>query len=131
VPFLDHELMEHAWSLPDHLKIAGGVGKALLRKAARGRVPQVILDRPKKGFGTPTAAWLRGGMRALAHDALGSSRSLARTRFDGRFVDRLLARHEAGEDLSAELWPLVVLELWHKAFIAEARPRPQPVAEVA
>ena len=66
VPFLDHELMEHAWSLPDHLKIHNGVGKALLRKAARGRVPQAILDRPKMGFGTPTAAWLRGGMRELA-----------------------------------------------------------------
>ena len=69
VPFLDHELMEHAWALPDPLKIAGGVGKALLRKAARGRVPQAILDRPKQGFATPTAAWLRGGLRELANDA--------------------------------------------------------------
>jgi asparagine synthase (glutamine-hydrolysing) len=131
VPFLDHELMEYAWSLPDHLKIAGGVGKALLRRSARGRVPQAILDRPKKGFGTPTAAWLRGGMRALAHDALTDSRSLTRSRFDARFVERLLTRHQGGEDLSAELWPLVVLELWHRAFIAEARPRPERIAEVA
>src|SRR6185312_328421 len=89
VPFLDHELMEHAWSLPDHLKIHNGVGKALLRKAALGRVPQAILERPKMGFGTPTAAWLRGGMRDLAHDALSDSRSLARERFDLGFVQSL------------------------------------------
>ncbi len=127
VPFLDHELMEHAWSLPDHLKIAGGVGKALLRKAARGRVPQAILDRPKKGFGTPTAAWLRGGMRELAHDALRGARSLARERFDLAFVDKLLERHQAGADLSAELWPLVVLELWHQSFSRAARPAPEPI----
>jgi asparagine synthase (glutamine-hydrolysing) len=131
VPFLDHELMEFAWALPDHFKIAGGVGKALLRRAARGRVPPAILARPKQGFATPTAAWLRGGLRPLAHDLLGDGRSLARARFDGGFVRALLARHEAGEDLSAELWPLLVLELWHRAFVAEARPRPQPVAEVA
>ncbi len=129
VPFLDHELMEHAWSLPDHLKIQHGVGKALLRKAARGRVPQAILDRPKMGFGTPTAAWLRGGMRELANDVLTDGRSLARERFDLGFVRALLARHQAGADLSAELWPLLVLELWHKSF--SARPLPETVREVA
>ncbi|MCU1277672.1 MAG: asparagine synthase (glutamine-hydrolyzing) [bacterium] len=129
VPFLDHELMEHVWSLPDHLKIANGVGKALLRKAAVGRVPQAILDRPKMGFGTPTAAWLRGGMRELANDALTDNRSLARERFDLRLVRSLLDRHQAGADLSAELWPLVVLELWHKNF--STRPLPEPVREVA
>ena len=131
VPFLDHKLMEHAWSLPDHLKIHNGVGKALLRKAARGRVPQAILDRPKKGFGTPTAAWLRGGMRELAQAALTDNRSLARERFDLGFVRRLLDRHQAGADLSAELWPLVVLELWHQSFSAASRPRPEPMREVA
>jgi asparagine synthase (glutamine-hydrolysing) len=129
VPFLDHELMEHAWSLPDHLKIHNGVGKALLRKAALGRVPQAILDRPKMGFGTPTAAWLRGGLKDLAHDVLDDTRSLARERFDLGMVRSLLARHEAGADLSAELWPLVVLELWHKNF--SARPMPEPIREVA
>jgi asparagine synthase (glutamine-hydrolysing) len=131
VPFLDHELMEHAWALPDRLKIGGGVGKLLLRRAARGRVPQAILERPKRGFATPTAAWLRGGLRALAYEALTDGRSLTSTRFDKGVVRRLLARHQAGDDRSAELWPLLVLELWHRAFVAEARPRPQPVAEVA
>ncbi|HEX4462383.1 MAG TPA: asparagine synthase (glutamine-hydrolyzing) [Polyangia bacterium] len=131
VPFLDHELMEHTWSLPDHMKIAGGVGKALLRKAARGRVPQAVLDRPKMGFGTPTAAWLRGGMRDMADAALFDPRSLAHERFDTPFLHQLWDRHQAGADLSAELWPLVVLELWHRNFNAEARPRPEPLSEVA
>jgi len=129
VPFIDHELMEHAWSLPDHLKIHNGVGKALLRKAAVGRVPQAILDRPKMGFGTPTAAWLRGGLNDLVHDVLDYPRSIARERFDLGVVRSLLSRHEAGADLSAELWPLVVLELWHKNF--SARPMPEPIREVA
>ncbi|MGZ3425255.1 MAG: asparagine synthase (glutamine-hydrolyzing) [Polyangia bacterium] len=129
VPFLDHELMEHAWSLPDHLKIHNGVGKALLRKAAVGRVPQAILDRPKMGFGTPTAAWLRGGMRELMNDALTDSRSLARDRFDLSLIRTLCDRHQAGADLSSELWPLVVLELWHKNF--SVRPMPEPIREVA
>jgi asparagine synthase (glutamine-hydrolysing) len=131
VPFLDHELMEHAWSLPDSLKISGGVGKALLRKAARGRVPQVILDRPKKGFATPTATWLRGGLRELLEDSLTGTRSVARERFDGKLVRGLIDQHGAGADRTAELWPLLVLELWRQNFRAEARPAPEPIREVA
>ena len=125
VPFLDHELMEHAWSLPDHLKIHNGVGKALLRKAAVGRVPQAILDRPKMGFGTPTAAWLRGGLRELAHDALTDSRSLARERFDLGFVRSLLARHASrrrsvGRAVAAGRARALAQELL-------ARPMPEPI----
>jgi asparagine synthase (glutamine-hydrolysing) len=131
VPFLDHELMEHAWSLPDRLKISGGVGKVLLRKAARGRVPKPILERPKQGFATPTAAWLRGGLRPLLEEALSDGRSLARERFDRCLVRGLIDQHLAGADRSAELWPLLVLELWQRRFRAEARPRPQPIQEVA
>jgi asparagine synthase (glutamine-hydrolysing) len=131
VPFLDHELMEHAWSLPDALKISSGVGKAILRKAARGRVPAAILARPKLGFATPTATWLRGGLRPLLEDALSDGRSLARERFDRRVVRRLIDRHQSGADQSAELWPLLVLELWQRQFRAEARPRPEPAQEVA
>jgi len=131
VPFLDHLLVEHAWSLPDQLKIHNGVGKALLRKAALGRVPQAILERPKMGFGTPTAAWLRSGLRDLMHDALLDTRSLARERFDLAFVRSLVARHQAGADRSAELWPLIVLELWHRSFSARPMPEPVTVREVA
>ncbi len=121
VPMLDHRLVEHAWALPDRMKLSGAVGKALLRRAAAGRVPRFVLERPKKGFGTPTAAWLRGGLYDLARSTLLGARAFTRARFDVRYVESLLARHRAGADFSAELWPLVVLELWHREFIAGAR----------
>jgi asparagine synthase (glutamine-hydrolysing) len=127
VPFLDHKLVEYAWALPDHLKIDGGVGKYLLRKAARGRIPDFVLDRVKKGFGTPTANWLRTGMHDLLRGVLLSASSFARDRFDIRIVAQLCERHRRGEaDLSAELWPLFVLELWHREVLAPARRRPSP-----
>jgi asparagine synthase (glutamine-hydrolysing) len=125
VPFLDHELVEHVWSLPDHLKVANGVGKALLRKAARGRVPRAILERPKLGFATPTAAWLRSGLREQLRAALTDQRSLARERFAAPVVAALIERHQQGADLSADLWPLLVLEVWLKGVREAARPRPE------
>ena len=124
VPFLDHKLVEYAWSLPDSMKVRGAAGKHLLRQAVRGRIPQFVLDRQKKGFGTPTAAWLRTGMFDLMRSSLTATRSFARDRFDIRQVWSLIERHHTGRaDLSAELWPLLVLELWHQQLAAQPRKR--------
>jgi len=133
VPLLDHHLVEYAWSLPDAMKLRGGVGKLLLRRAAQGRVPRFVLQRPKQGFATPTASWLRGGLYDLMEDALFQRRSFARERFDLRLVTRLCREHRAGRaDRSAELWPLLVLELWHHALVAGRRRRGlTPLREVA
>lgn len=113
VPLLDHRLVEHAWSLPDSLKLRGGTGKHLLRRAMRGRVPPSILARPKLGFATPAAGWLRGRLSALTHAALLDRSSLASERFSRRHLERLLREHVEGQaDRSPELWALLVLELW-------------------
>src|SRR5207253_7693861 len=46
VPFLDHELVELAARIPPSLKVRRGTTKALLRHAARGLVPDRIIDKP-------------------------------------------------------------------------------------
>jgi asparagine synthase (glutamine-hydrolysing) len=128
VPLLDHQLVEHIWSLPDSLKVKGYIGKYILRKAARGRVPPFVLEREKLGFSTPTAAWLRGGLYGLAREALLGTRSITRDRFHLPYVRSLLERHRRGADFSTELWPLVILELWHASF-ARRRPTRETVPE--
>ena len=53
-PFLDRRLLETAFSIPEHFLIKDGMKKSLLRDAARGIVPDIILDNPKKvGFNGP------------------------------------------------------------------------------
>ena len=49
VPFLDHELVELAAACPPELKLAHG-GKGVLKEAARGNVPDGVIDRPKGYF---------------------------------------------------------------------------------
>lgn len=74
VPFLTTALADFAYSLPDELLIAGdGTTKAILRRAMRGIVPDVILDRRDKiGFVTPEARWFAGSpaLRARLADAV-------------------------------------------------------------
>ena len=57
--FLDNDVVEFCQRLPYHFKFRNGRGKYLLRNALKGLLPKEILDRPKKGFGIPAAAWLR------------------------------------------------------------------------
>ena len=58
-PFLDNEVVELARRLPTRLKCRHGRGKHILRESLRGRVPDRLLDRPKKGFAMPLTRWLK------------------------------------------------------------------------
>jgi asparagine synthase (glutamine-hydrolysing) len=113
-PFLDHELMEFAASLPPSLKVRGTEKKVALRRALRGWVPDEILDGRKMGFRSPIADWFRGELRQYARDVLLDPSAIRRGYFHGPAVSRLLDRHESGaQDLSQAIWTLLIFELWH------------------
>lgn len=60
LPFLNHELVEFAFSLPSHLKIRNGYGKWALRTAIAPLLPDGIAWRSGKiGFEPPQAQWLK------------------------------------------------------------------------
>ena len=63
---LDHEFMEFAASLPSSDKLSGRAYKVGLKDAARGWVPDEILDAPKRGFRLPIHDWLRTDLRDYA-----------------------------------------------------------------
>jgi asparagine synthase (glutamine-hydrolysing) len=130
VPFLDHELVELAASLPDHLKRSTGTGKVALRRAMEGIVPAPILGRSKKGFLTPTASWLRRELRGWSRELLLAQDSACRSWFDIDAVERLVDQHERGiASRYDELWSLLVFETWHGVFV-DGGFRPARRAEV-
>ncbi len=110
-PLLDHRLVEFAATLPVGMRIRGGQGKWLLKRALEPYLPRDILYRPKMGFVTPVSAWFRG---ALADDAAALSRSriLADTGwFDLPVLADLAAQHRAGRaDHGRTLWQFLMLE---------------------
>jgi asparagine synthase (glutamine-hydrolysing) len=124
VPLLDHPLVEWAARLPARFKVRGTEGKVLLKRLARRLVPRAVVDRPKVGFTVPLAPWFRGPLREQLVDTLLSPAALNRGYYDEATLRHYVADHlEGRRDRSRELWTLLTLELWHRAYIDQA-PRP-------
>ena len=108
-PFLDHHLVELAQNLPTRHKIRGRQTKVLLRRALAGLVPQWVVERPKKGFGTPLAQWLAGPCAQLLEDLPERLEGFA----DPTRVQALLDEHRRGHrDHRRRLWTLLTLARW-------------------
>jgi asparagine synthase (glutamine-hydrolysing) len=117
-PFLDHEFMELVASMPASLKMHGLQGKYILKKAFRGLLPEKILSRQKMGFGIPVDQWFRGELKDYLREIVLSERALKRGYFNREGLEHIIADHN---DRRAEngyrLWALLMLELWHRAYI--------------
>ena len=113
VPFLDHELVELAAACPPELKLAHG-GKGVLKEAARGVVPDSIIDRPKGYFPVPAIRHLEGPfldrVRDAVTDPVAKARGLVRRDWlDTMLADPNTARTNLG---SNALWQVALLEMW-------------------
>ena len=118
VPFLDRSVVEFGYSLPARHKIRNGVGKALVKDVVAQDAPRDLMYRPKQGFPTPIAKWLREDLHDRARAILLDERTLARGYVRPDYVRRCLDRHRDGvEDLSHRLFTLLVLELWHRKYV--------------
>lgn len=109
-PLLDHRLVEFAARLPEGMRVRGSVGKYLLKKSLERYLPHDILYRPKQGFVTPIAEWLRGPLADASRGI--ASGSLAQTGFfRPQAISALAEAHIAGRtDHSRTLWQLLMLE---------------------
>ena len=112
VPFLDHRLVEAAFQVDAAIVFEGAERKALLKGVARSWLPPRILTARKKGFSAPLGAWMRQGLRDLAHRLLP----------DGSLVGREIFRADAAAAFAAEarpkeVWLLLAAELWARRWL--------------
>ena len=118
VPLLDHELVELAARIPHDIKVRGGRLKHAMKEAVSGLLPGDILDREKRGFGTPMGAWLKGSLAPLVRNLLSQRAVEARQLFHYPAVAELIALHEASRiDGTDRLLSLMNLEIWSRLYI--------------
>jgi len=118
VPFLDHTLVEFAMSVPDRLKIRGGVQKYVFKEAVSDLLPAGIVHRKKMGFPTPLRQWLREPATLPLLDSLLEPEGLLASCCDLDAIRRLSADHIAGShDNTDRIWSLLNLQIWGDTFI--------------
>ncbi|TAJ07489.1 MAG: asparagine synthase (glutamine-hydrolyzing) [Planctomycetota bacterium] len=122
-PLLDHALVEWSRTLPGRCRIRDGNGKWLLRRWLEGRVPAEVLQRKKRGFGTPLGRWFRRELAPLSDGYLGASRLAADGWLEPRAIATLLREHRRRARNHGELlWALLALEIWYRNWVQRDAP---------
>jgi asparagine synthase (glutamine-hydrolysing) len=115
LPLVDYRLVELAVGIQKVTPCHAAPPKQLLREAARGLLPDYVMDRPKRGFTPPVANWIRA-----LRDRYG--KELA----NGALVEADLLEAGAASHLSATRWRFgtandvffkyLVLEYWYRGI---------------
>jgi asparagine synthase (glutamine-hydrolysing) len=113
VPFLDHQLVELAATMPAEMKLASE-GKHVLKKIARGLIPDAVIDRKKGYFPMPALKFVRGDFLDFMRDILDSQACRERGLYQRAYVEKLLDAPEQHHTRiqGSKLWHLALLEYW-------------------
>jgi len=123
VPFLDHELVEFAASIPAKYATDGLAGKFILKSAVEDLLPREIIHRKKMGFPTPWAYWLGGPQLDQLERLLLEPRTVQRGLFRPEVVKEIFA---GVRDHGNRIWRLLNLEIWQRVCLEN-----DPVDEVS
>jgi len=116
-PFLDYRVVEFLSRLPKKFKLRGFVGKFILKELMRNKIPDVVIDRPKKGFGIPLSSWLRTELKSLCNELLSEQALSQHNLFNYPFVKQLKDEHFSIKQNNRKLlWTLMIFQMWWLKF---------------
>ena len=119
-PYLDHRLVEFAFSLPASSKIDGRSQKKILRDTFSNLLPPALLNRPKQGFEIPLRAFLQSEGKCLVNDLLSDAHVVAQGIFEvqqTRDIRRLLNSDKANL-VQQKAWMLLVFQYWWRNYMS-------------
>ncbi len=117
-PFLDHRLVEFAARIPASVKLRGLDEKHILKRAARGYVPETITGRAKQPYRAPDSESFRGA--DWVGDALATPTGLFNPAAVAKLAQKARAGGMAGYRDNAAFIGVLSTQLWHQHFAAAA-----------
>ncbi len=114
-PFLDKDLSEFAFTIPNNIKLKNGTPKYILKKLAEKHIDKDFFKRKKMGFSIPLQHWINKELKPFVDDTLSEEKIKRRGMFNYEFISSLLQDHRSGKSNNTDkIWALVVLEHWLK-----------------
>jgi asparagine synthase (glutamine-hydrolysing) len=118
-PFLDHEVVDFAFSLPTCYKIDKNMKKKIVQDTFRKYLPAELYNRPKHGFEIPLLDWFRKELRpmiteGLLNDKFISEQGIFNTSSVQQLKTKLFSNNPG--DAHATVWALVVFQSWWKNY---------------
>jgi len=114
VPFLDRQLTDFAWSIPEKWRMKGTTTKYLLRKAMENYLPYDVIYRPKAGFAGPIRQYLKGDWKVLVENYLFYPRK--NPLFDEKALRTYWDQHQKQNlDAAYPILSILMLQFWWDA----------------
>jgi asparagine synthase (glutamine-hydrolysing) len=121
VPFLDNRVVDFVCRVPSRYRLRGLTLKRLLKAALKGIVPDFVLTRSKRGFGTPMSTWLRTDLRPVVAELLEEGQLQRDGLLNVKLVRDIVTAHDKGwEDYTEAIVALLTFELWRERFGVKA-----------
>ncbi len=117
VPFLDHKLVDFAFSLPANFKIDRNNGKKILKDTFKNLLPEELLYRKKQGFEVPLLKWFKTDLHAMiTNDLLDDTFIKEQGLFIPETIKKLKAQLFSNNPNNAveKVWALIVFQYWWK-----------------
>jgi asparagine synthase (glutamine-hydrolysing) len=141
-PFLDNDLVNFAQKIPVRHKLGNFAknikrldentygkknayqefddGKNVLRKAMRGIIPDVVINRKKQGFSAPDESWYRGENAKYIQDLLLDNKAQLREYINPKYISMIINEHlNKKTNHRLLIWSFMNFEWWLKNFMSD------------
>ena len=118
-PFMDHRLVEYAFSCDESLKVKDGMNKAVLRDSEHYLAFKKYLERKKVGFNSPLSDDLK---RSMVND-LSSSELISNNILDRNVFSKFISNKEFYFQNGKVLFRIYQVHLWWDIFICKEKNR--------
>ena len=119
VPYLDPDVVDLAFQVPESMKTDSNTTKIILKKVAAKHVPSECIYRPKEGFSIPIKNWLNNEFKPLMNDLLDEKKIKSDGIFNPVLINNLKSEHSSGKaNHSHILWALVVFHDWKNRWLS-------------
>ncbi len=116
VPFLDHRVVNFAFTLPTNYKIDGNMKKKVLQDAARHLLPTELYNRPKHGFDVPLMKGYKNELKSWIHgkmldDTFVKNQEIFSPEYISNLKNTLIHSNSFDQN---HVWAILVFQNWWK-----------------